>query len=257
MSFETILTEQNGHVGIIRLNRPDAMNAINGELARELAEAVEKFEQDDHVKCLILAGADTVFAAGADIKEMVDRSFVEAWRREFLKPLEAVVHCRKPIIAAVAGYALGGGCELAMMCDIIIAAETAKFGLPEITIGIIPGLGGTQRLTRAIGKSKAMEMILTGRTLSAKEAEQAGLVSRVVGAAELFDEAMKLARKIEDMSLPALMMAKAAVNMSEEVPLTQGLRQEQMMFYALFATEDQQEGMTAFIEKRSPHFKNK
>lgn len=257
MSFETILTEQKGHVGIIRLNRPDALNAINSELARELGEAVEQFETDDHVKCLILAGADNVFAAGADIKEMADKSFAEAWREEFLKPLECIACCRKPIIAAVAGYALGGGCEIAMMCDIIIAADTAKFGLPEITIGVIPGLGGTQRLTRAIGKTKAMEMILTGRTMSAKEAERSGLVSRVVGAAELFDEAMKLAKKIEDMSLPALMMAKAAINMSEDMPLTQGVRQERIMFYSLFSTDDQHEGMTAFVEKRSPHFKNK
>ena len=257
MSFETILTEQKDHAGIIRLNRPEALNAINGEMARELARAVDLFEADDHVKCLILTGADTVFAAGADIKEMAGKSFIEAWREEFLKPLERLACCRKPTIAAVAGHALGGGCEIAMMCDIILAAGNAKFGLPEITLGVIPGLGGTQRLARAIGKSKAMEMVLTGRTMSAADAEKAGLVSRVTDPSELLDEALKLAGKMEALSLPALMMAKAAINMSEDMPLTQGIRQERLMFYALFSTEDQAEGMAAFIEKRSPHFKNK
>ncbi len=257
MSFETILTEHIGHVGVIRLNRPQQLNAINGELARELAQAVDQFEADETIKCLLLTGSDSFFAAGADIKEMVELDFVQAWRQDFLHPLNRIAECRKPVIAAVAGYALGGGFEMAMMCDIIIAADNAKFGLPEITIGVMPGLGGTQRLVRAVGKSKAMEMVLTGRTMTAKEAETAGLVSRITSASNLFDEAMKIANKISEMSMPALSMAKAAINMAAETPLTQGVRQERLMFYSLFALEDKKEGMTAFIEKRSPHFKNK
>lgn len=257
MSYEFITTDSRDHVGVITLNRPKALNALSAELMAEFADAVEKFEADMDIGALLVTGSDKAFAAGADIKQMRDKGFVEAYRDDFItRDWERVAACRKPVVAAVNGYALGGGCELAMMCDVIIASETAKFGQPEITIGIIPGAGGTQRLTRSVGKAKAMDLVLTGRMMDVEEAERAGLVSRIVSSENLLDEAMKVATTIAGMSKPSTMMAKESVNRAYESTLSEGIRFERRMFHSLFATDDQTEGMTAFIEKRSPVWKN-
>ncbi len=258
MAFENIISEKRGKVGLITLNRPNAMNALNAALVGELAQALAAFETDDRVGAIVITGSQKAFAAGADIKEMQDKTFVEAYLEDFItKDWECVGACRKPVIAAVAGYALGGGCEVAMMCDIILAADNAKFGQPEITLGVFPGAGGTQRLTRQIGKFKAMEMILTGRIMKADEAERAGLVSRVVPLNDLVDEAVKTAQSIADMSRPAVLMAKEAVNRALETTMSEGIRFERRLFHASFATEDQKEGMAAFSEKRQAKFSNK
>jgi enoyl-CoA hydratase len=255
--MEHILTETRGRVGVIRLNRPQALNALNTKLKAELSAAIDAFEADANIGCIVVTGSDKAFAAGADIKEMADKTFIEAFKGNFAGTWDRASHARKPIIAAVAGFALGGGCELAMQCDLIIAADNAKFGQPEIKLGIIPGIGGTQRLTRAVGKAKAMDMILTGRMMDAVEAERSGLVARVVPAASLMDEAMKMAETIASMSLPSVLAAKEAINRAFETSLAEGARFERRIFHSLFATEDQKEGMTAFIEKRPPKFKNK
>jgi enoyl-CoA hydratase len=258
MPEQLILQETRGAVGLITLNRPDALNALNAALMAELAAAVDRFEADPAIGALVITGSERAFAAGADIKEMKDKSFMDAFLADFLtRGWERTASCRKPTIAAVAGYALGGGCELAMMCDIIIAADNAQFGQPEISIGALPGLGGTQRLVRAIGKSKAMEMCLTGRMMSAEEAERSGLVTRIVPVGDLLDDALKTAEKIAKMSRPLAMITKEAVNRAFEVPLAEGLRFERRMFHAIFATDDQKEGMGAFVEKRKPAFKNR
>ncbi len=258
MTAETIIVETRGAVGLIRLNRPQALNALSAKLIEELAEALDGFERDEAIGAIVLTGSERAFAAGADIKEMKDKTFIDAYLDDFItKDWERAAQCRKPVIAAVAGFALGGGCELAMMCDFIIAAETAVFGQPEITIGTIPGAGGTQRLARFVGKSKAMEMVLTGRRMDAAEAERCGLVSRIVKAEELLEEALKTAEKIASFSRPAVMMAKEAVNRAFETPLSEGIRFERRLFHATFASEDQKEGMLAFSEKRSPRFRNR
>jgi enoyl-CoA hydratase len=257
MAYETILVETRGHVGLITLNRPKALNALNAALIAELGRAIDAFEDNPRVGCLVLTGSEKAFAAGADIKEMASLSFVEAFVQDYAEALDRVARTRKPVVAAVAGYCLGGGCELAMMCDIVIAADSAKFGQPEITLGVMPGMGGTQRLARAVGKTKAMDLILTGRMMEAAEAESCGLVARVVPAGSLLDEAMRVAEKIADLSLPAVMMAKEAVNRALETSLAEGARFERRLFQAMFATADQKEGMAAFIEKRTPQFKNR
>jgi len=258
MAYENILVETRGEVGLVILNRPKAMNALNAALMAELALAIDELDGDDAIGAVVITGNEKAFAAGADIKEMKDKSFMSAYLEDFLTTKwERVATCRKPVIAAVSGFALGGGCELAMMCDIIYAADTAKFGQPEITIGAIPGLGGTQRLTRAIGKAKAMELCLTGRTMDAEEAERSGLVSRVVPAADLVDEAIKTAGKIAGLSRPLAMIAKEAVSRAFETTLAEGLYFERRMFHAIFATEDQKEGMSAFADKRKPAFQNR
>jgi len=257
MSYENIIVETKGRVGIIRLNRPQALNALNRALVTELFQAIDAYEADDAIGCMLLTGSDKAFAAGADIKEMADKTFIEAYLGNFCADWHRAAHARKPIVAAVAGFALGGGCELAMQCDLIIAADTAKFGQPEIKLGVIPGIGGTQRLTRAVGKAKAMDMILTGRMMDAAEAEKSGLVARVVPAASLMDEAIKLADTIANMSLPSVLAAKEAVNTAFETSLAEGTRFERRIFHALFATHDQKEGMKAFVEKRKPDWKNK
>jgi enoyl-CoA hydratase len=258
MAYENIEISTQGHVGIIRLNRPKALNALCAALVAEMGEALDGFEADDNIRCLIVTGSEKAFAAGADIKEMADKSYVGAYLEDFItQGWERITRCRKPVIAAVSGYALGGGCELAMMCDFILAADNAKFGQPEITLGTIPGAGGTQRLTRYVGKSKAMEMVLTGRMMDAEEAERAGLVSRVVPLEALMDEAIKAADTIADMSMPVVFMAKEAVNRAYETTLAEGVRFERRVFHSTFATEDQKEGMAAFIEKRQPEFKHR
>jgi enoyl-CoA hydratase len=257
MGYETILVETRGRVGLITLNRPATLNALNSALNAELAQAVAAFDRDDGVGCILLAGSEKAFAAGADIKEMADKSAVELAAADYAADWHAVANSRKPVVAAVAGFALGGGSELVMQCDIVIAADTAKFGQPEIKLGIIPGIGGTQRLPRAVGKAKAMDLILTGRMMDAAEAERAGLVARVVPAASLMEEAMKLAETIAGLSLPALVAAKEAVNRAFEMPLGEGIRFERRVFHALFATADQKEGMAAFVEKRAPKFRHK
>lgn len=256
MAYETILVETRGHVGLITLNRPSALNALNGPLIRELGKAIDSFDSDPRIGCMVLTGSEKAFAAGADIKEMAELTFVDAFLQDFAEALDRVARARKPVIAAVAGYCLGGGCELAMMCDIVIAADSAKFGQPEITLGVMPGMGGTQRLTQAIGKAKAMDLILTGRMMESAEAESSGLVARVVPARNLLEEALKVAEKIAGFSLPAVMMAKEAVNRSLETSLAEGVRFERRLFHAMFATADQKEGMAAFVEKRTPQFKN-
>ncbi len=256
MAFETILTEKAGKVGLITLNRPNALNALNSQLIAELNTVLDEYEADENICCVVITGSERAFAAGADIKEMQSQSFMDVFKGDFISQWERLSRCRKPVIAAVSGFALGGGCELAMMCDFIIAGDNAKFGQPEITLGITPGAGGTQRLTRYVGKSKAMEMILTGRMMDAAEAERSGLVSRVVPSADLMKEAMKVAEKIASMSLPAVLIAKEDVNRSYETTLSEGVRFERRMFHALFATEDQKEGMAAFAEKRPAQFKN-
>ncbi|MER9656444.1 enoyl-CoA hydratase [Mesorhizobium sp. M0152] len=257
MAYETIIIETRGKVGLITLNRPRALNALNSQVLAELVAAVQDFSADAGIGAMVVTGSEKAFAAGADIKEMQAISYVDAYSQDFFVGWEEFTRVRKPVIAAVAGYALGGGCELAMMCDFIIAADTAKFGQPEITLGVIPGMGGSQRLTRFVGKSKAMDMCLTGRMMDAAEAERSGLVSRVVPAGELVEEAVRVAAKIADLSLPSVMMAKEAVNRSYETTLAEGLRFERRLFHSLFALEDQKEGMAAFVEKRKPNFTNR
>ena len=258
MAYENVLVERKGAVGIITLNRPQALNALSAALIRDLGAALDELEGDDAVGAIIITGSEKAFAAGADIKEMAQRSYMDVYLADFItKGWEHITTCRKPIVAAVAGFALGGGCEVAMMCDTIIAADTAKFGQPEINLGTIPGSGGTQRLTRAVGKAKAMDMCLTGRMMDAAEAERSGLVSRVVPAAQLMEEALKVAGKIAELSRPSVMMAKEAVNRAFETTLAEGIRFERRLFHSTFATEDQKEGMAAFVEKRKPRFKNR
>ena len=258
MSYETILLDKREAIGIITLNRPQALNAFNKQLMDELTQAVRELEVDEEIGCMIITGSEKAFAAGADIKEIADKSYADAFFEDLITAnWEEVTRARKPVIAAVAGYALGGGCELAMMCDIVIAAENARFGQPEITIGVIPGAGGTQRLTRAVGKAVAMDMILTGRQMDAREALAAGLVSRVVPTEDLLDEAIKIAERIAAFSRPAVMIAKEAVNRAFETTLAEGVRFERRVFHSLFAFEDQKEGMHAFIEKRRPQFHNR
>jgi enoyl-CoA hydratase len=257
MGYQTIKVETRGRVALVTLNRPEALNALNSVLMGELLDALEGFDKDEKVGAIVLTGSEKAFAAGADIKEMRDLNFVDNYLGNFIGGWDEVARTRKPMIAAVAGYALGGGCELAMICDFIIAADTAKFGQPEITLGVIPGLGGTQRLTRAIGKAKAMDLCLTGRMMDAEEAERSGLVSRIVPAADLIETAMEAAEKIAGFSLPATMMAKESVDRSFEMTLAEGLRFERRVFHSLFATEDQKEGMSAFVEKRKAQFQNR
>jgi enoyl-CoA hydratase len=258
MTFQNILVETRGAVGLITLNRPQALNALCDALIRELGAALDDFERNAAIGAIVLTGSEKAFAAGADIKEMADKTFVECYIEDFItNGWERITTCRKPIIAAVAGFALGGGCEVAMMCDTILAAESAKFGQPEITLAIIPGSGGTQRLTRAVGKAKAMEMILSGRMIDAVEAERCGLVSRVVANDKLIEESLKLADKIAAQSRPAVLAAKEAVNRAFETSLAEGIRFERRLFHALFSTEDQKEGMAAFVEKRKPQFKHR
>jgi enoyl-CoA hydratase len=257
MREEAIVTETHRRVGVIRLNRPKALNALNATLKDELLAAAERFDADPNVGCIVITGSDKAFAAGADIKEMADKTYIDVFAEDFAADYERLTRVRKPIVAAVAGFALGGGCELAMMCDVIIAADTAKFGQPEITLGTIPGIGGTQRLTRAIGKSKAMDLCLTGRMMDAAEAERSGLVSRVVPADKLMEEALAAAERIASMSQPAAAMAKEAINRAFETPLSDGLNVERNLFHATFALEDRSEGMAAFIEKRKPVNRNR
>ena len=257
MAYENILVETKGRVGVIRLNRPNAINALNRALIAELTQAVAAFEADASIGCLLVTDNEKAFAAGADIKEMADKTFMDVYGGDFCADWDCLARTRKPVVAAVAGFALGGGCELAMQCDLIIAADTAKFGQPEIKLGVIPGIGGTQRLTRAVGKAKAMDLVLTGRMMDAAEAERSGLVARVVPAASLMDEAMKVAETIAGLSLPSLMAAKEAINVSQESGLNEGLRFERRIFHSLFATEDQKEGMKAFVDKRKPDWKQK
>ena len=258
MAYEHILVESRGAVGLVTLHRPEALNALCAELIKELAAALDVFEANGSIGAIVLTGSDKAFAAGADIKEMSGRSYMDVYLSDFITVgWERGSTVRKPIIAAVAGYALGGGCEMAMMCDYIIAADSARFGQPEITIGAIPGAGGTQRLPRFVGKAKAMEMCLTGRMMDADEAERSGLVSRVVPAAELLDEAVKSAAKVAAMSQPIAMMVKESVNRAYETTLAEGVLFERRTFHSVFATEDQKEGMHAFVEKRKPNFKNR
>ena len=258
MPYENILVETRGRVGLVTLNRPKALNALNDALMNELGEALEKFDADEAIGCIVLTGSDRAFAAGADIGAMREWSYMDVYKGEYItRNWERMRSVRKPVIAAVAGYALGGGCELAMMCDIIIAADTARFGQPEIKLGIIPGAGGTQRLPRAVGKAKAMDMALTARMMDAAEAERAGLVSRVVPADKLMGEALAAAGQIAEFSLPSLMMAKEAINRAFESPLAEGMLFERRLFHSLFATEDQKEGMAAFVEKRKAAFKHR
>jgi len=257
MSNENIIVETQGRVGLIRLNRPPALNALNSALMRELAGAVDGFEADGDIGCIVITGSDKAFAAGADIKQMADKQFTEVFLGDFAADWHRVADARKPMIAAVAGFALGGGCELALQCDLIIAADNAKFGQPEIKLGIIPGIGGTQRLTHAIGKAKAMDLILTGRMMDAQEAERSGLVARIVPLANLLDEALKVAETIAAMSLPSVLAAKEAVNRAFETSLAEGVRFERRVFHSLFATADQKEGMAAFIAKRPAKFEHR
>ncbi|WP_109465670.1 enoyl-CoA hydratase [Albibacillus kandeliae] len=258
MAFETINVETEDHICLIKLNRPDALNALNTELLGELCDALEEADANDKVRCIVITGSEKAFAAGADIKEMSEKSFVDVFSENlFADASDRILAIRKPIIAAVSGYALGGGCELAMACDFIIAADTAKFGQPEINLGVIAGMGGTQRLTRFVGKSKSMDMNLTGRFMPAEEAERAGLVSRVVPAKKLMEEAMAAAAKIAEKSLPTVIAAKESVNRSYEMMLREGILFERRLFHSMFATEDQKEGMAAFLEKRQPQFRDK
>ncbi|GAB3445248.1 enoyl-CoA hydratase [Insolitispirillum peregrinum] len=255
MSYEQILVEIRGNVGLITLNRPKALNALCAQLIKELGQALDEMEANADIGAVVLTGSEKAFAAGADIKEMAGKSYMDVYLADFITVgWERVTKCRKPVIAAVAGFALGGGCELAMMCDFILAGDNAKFGQPEITIGTMPGAGGTQRLTRFVGKSKAMEMCLTGRQMAADEAERSGLVSRIVPVADLVAEAVKVAQRIADMSRPVVMMVKDSVNRSYETTLSEGVHFERRLFHSTFATEDQKEGMAAFVEKRQPKF---
>jgi enoyl-CoA hydratase len=257
MSYENIIVETRGKVGLIRLNRPQALNALNRALIHDLTCALDAFEVDAAIGCMVITGSDKAFAAGADIKEMADKTFAEAFLGDFAANWDRAATVRKPLIAAVAGFALGGGCELAMQCDLIIAADNAKFGQPEIKLGVIPGIGGTQRFTRAVGKAKAMDIMLTGRMMDVEEAERAGLVARIVPLASLLDEAVKVAATIAAMSLPSVLAAKEAVNRAFETSLAEGVRFERRVFHSLFATADQKEGMAAFIAKRPPKFENR
>ena len=258
MSYENIVVETRERVGMVTLNRPKAMNALNDALMNELGAALRTFDADDGIGAIVITGSDKAFAAGADIAAMKDWSYMDVFRSDYItRNWEELKRIRKPVIAAVAGYALGGGCELAMMCDIIIAADTARFGQPEIKLGIIPGAGGTQRLPRAVGKAKAMDLVLTARMMDAQEAERAGLVSRVVPAAALLEEALAAAKAIAQFSLPAVLMAKEAVQRAYEAPLNEGLLFERRLFHSLFAATDQKEGMSAFLEKRPPRFTNR
>ena len=256
MSYSNIIVETRGAVGLITLNRPAALNALNAALIAELTTAIDGFEADDKIGCIVLTGSEKAFAAGADIKEMQSKTYMSAYKEDFIGAWDPVARARKPVIAAVAGYALGGGCEVAMMCDFIIAADTAKFGQPEINLGVMPGAGGTQRLARFVGKAKAMDMCLTGRMMDADEANKCGLVSRVVPADKLIEEALKVASIIASKSTVISMMTKESVNRAFETTLTEGIRFERRVFHAMFATEDQKEGMAAFVEKRKPNFKN-
>ena len=255
--YETILIERDRRVGTITLNRPQALNALNSQVMNEVTSAAMEFDDDPGIGAIIITGSAKAFAAGADIKEMSGKTFTDAFLGDFIGTWHRVAEARKPVIAAVAGFALGGGCELAMQCDLIIAADNAKFGQPEIKLGIIPGIGGTQRLTHAVGKAKAMDLVLTGRMMDAGEAERAGLVARVVPLQNLLDEALKVAATIASMSLPSVLAAKEAVNRAFQASLAEGIRFERRVFHSLFATRDQKEGMAAFIEKRPPKFENK
>jgi enoyl-CoA hydratase len=257
MAYENIRVETKGRVGLIVLDRPKALNALNGPLIDELNQALEIFEHNPDIGCVVLTGSEKAFAAGADIKQMQSMGYPQNYLDDFVAAWERIGRARKPIVAAVAGYALGGGCELMMMCDIVIAADNAQFGQPEIKLGVMPGIGGTQRLTRFIGKAKAMDLCLTGRMMGAEEAERAGLVSRIVPAADLLDEAMKAAEAVAGMSLPIAMMTKESINQAYETTLSAGIRFERRVFHAMFATADQKEGMTAFVEKRPPSFKHR
>jgi enoyl-CoA hydratase len=257
MAYDNIRVETRGRVGLITLNRPKALNALNGELVSELNQALDAFETSPEIGCLLLTGSEKAFAAGADIRLMQPLTYPSTYVEDFVAPWERVGRCRKPIIAAVAGFALGGGCELAMMCDIVIAADNAQFGQPEIKLGVMPGIGGTQRLPRFIGKAKAMDLCLSGRMMDAAEAERAGLVSRVVPLASLLDEAFKAAEAVASMSLPIAMMTKESVNQAFETTLASGLRFERRLFQSMFAIADQKEGMAAFIEKRPPGFRHR
>jgi len=257
MPYENIVVETRGKVGLIRLNRPQALNALNRALVHDLTRALDAFEADANSGCMVITGSDKAFAAGADIKEMADKTFDQAYLGDFAANWDRAATVRKPVIAAVAGFALGGGCELAMQCDLIIAADNAKFGQPEIKLGVIPGIGGTQRFTRAVGKAKAMDIMLTGRMMDVEEAERSGLVARIVPLASLVEEAVKVAETIASMSLPSVLAAKEAVNRAFETSLAEGVRFERRVFHSLFATADQKEGMAAFIAKRPPRFENK
>ena len=257
MAYETIIVETRSRVGLITLNRPQALNALNTTVMSEMVAALKVFQEDAGIGVIVVTGSEKAFAAGADIKQMQPMNYIDTFMTDFFGGWEEMMRVRKPIIAAVAGYALGGGCELAMMCDFIIAADNARFGQPEITLGVMPGMGGSQRLTRFVGKSKAMDMCLTGRMMDAAEAERCGLVSRVVPVADLMEETLKAAAKIASFSLPAVMMAKDAVNRSYETTLAEGLLYERRMFHSLFAFDDQKEGMAAFVEKRSPNFRHR
>ena len=255
MAYQNIKVETRDKVGVITFNRPESLNALNSEIIDELNRSLASYDADKKIGCIVLTGADKAFAAGADIKELAENQFVDAYLDNMLGDWDMITNIRKPIIAAVSGYALGGGCEVAMMCDMIIAADTAKFGLPEVTLGVMPGAGGTQRLTRYVGKSKAMEMCLTGRFMDAEEAERSGLISRIVPANDLLEETFKVADKIADLSPQSVLMIKESVNRAYETMLLEGIRVERRLFQSLFATQDQKEGMKAFIEKREPHFK--
>jgi enoyl-CoA hydratase len=258
MAYENILVEIRGRVGLVTLNRPKALNALSPDLMRELGEALTHFDSDDAIGAIVITGSEKAFAAGADIKAMKDWGYMDVYKADYItSEWETINRIRKPVIAAVAGYALGGGCELAMMCDFILAADTAKFGQPEINLGVLPGAGGTQRLPRFVGKSKAMEMVLTGRMMDAAEAERCGLVSRVLPADRLLEEAIKTAEKICELSLPVVMLAKESVNRAFETTLSEGVRFERRLFHSCFAIEDQKEGMAAFVEKRKATFKNR
>lgn len=257
MAYDTIKTEKRGAVALITLNRPDALNALNSQLVDELIDAVQGFDADDAIGCMVITGSEKAFAAGADIKEMQPKTYMDVYKEDLFEKANRIAEARKPVVAAVSGYALGGGCELAMLCDFILASDTAKFGQPEISLGVMPGIGGSQRLTRFVGKSKSMEMCLTGRMMDAEEAERSGLVSRVVPAADLVEEAVKTAEKIAGMSRPVTALTKEAVNRSYETTLAEGIRFERRLFHSLFALEDQKEGMAAFIDKRKPSFKHK
>jgi enoyl-CoA hydratase len=258
MAFETIIVDIDDHVALITLNRPEALNALNSQLLGELATALVEADQNDKVRCIVITGSEKAFAAGADIKEMSEMSFVDMYMSDFFGAEgDKITKTRKPVIAAVSGYALGGGCELAMMCDFIIAGDNAKFGQPEINLGVIAGIGGTQRLTRAVGKAKSMDMHMTGRFMDAEEAERSGLVSRVVPAKKLKEEAMSAANKIAEKSMISVLAAKEAVNRSFETTLAEGIQFERRLFNGLFATEDQKEGMSAFLEKREPQFRDR
>ncbi len=257
MTFETILVETRGKVGLITLNRPQALNALNRQIIGELNQALDAYEADATIGCIVLTGSAKAFAAGADIKEMAELTYPQIYLDDLFSDSDRVANRRKPIIAAVSGFALGGGCELALMCDFILAADNAKFGQPEINLGVLPGMGGTQRLTRAVGKAKAMELCLTGRLMGAEEAERAGVVARIVPQAELLDEALKVAAVIASKSVPVSMMVKESVNRAFEVSLSEGVRFERRVFHAAFATEDQKEGMAAFIAKREAQFKDR